>query len=72
MKIVGIFDLSGEFGPGLGAGQGCSLYPLPAVLPPLTHGPACCSAPAGMTMHNYDVQALKAVFQLLQDHYPER
>ena len=44
----------------------------PAVLPPMTHGPACLFCPAGMTMHNYDVHALKAVFLLMQDHYPAR
>lgn len=27
---------------------------------------------AGMTMSNYDVGAMRAVFDLLQNHYPER
>ena len=44
----------------------------PACCPVLPRLPAVLCYPAGMTMHNYDFQTLKVVFQLMQDHYPER
>lgn len=45
---------------------------LAAPLPKLTRSPARPAVRAGLRPRNLDAKALLAIFELLQNHYPER